>query len=72
MLTLSGKEIKQEVESQTEEAKNPETMMKNIASFVNDAIQNGKNQNEQHKIAIGIVHILIFLLFLHNFKTLNL
>ena len=54
MLTLSGKEIKQEVESQTEEAKNPETMMKNIASFVNDAIQNGKNHNEQHKIAIGI------------------
>ena len=54
MLTLSDKEIKQEVETQTEETKNPETMMKNIASFVNDAINSGKNQNEQHKIAIGI------------------
>ena len=53
MLTLSDKEIKQEVETQTEETKNPETMMKNIASFVNDAINNGKNQNEKHKIAIG-------------------
>ena len=54
MLTLSGKEIKQEVESQTEEAKNPETMMKNIASYIDDAINNGKIQNVQHKIAIGI------------------
>ena len=54
VLTLSDIEIKQEVKSQAEETKNTETMMKNIASFVNDAIQNGKNQNEQHKIAIGI------------------
>ena len=69
MLTLSGKEIKQEAESQTEEAKNPETMMKNIASFVNDAIQNGKNQNEQHKIAISMYLIYKFMLhFLHDFK----
>ena len=54
MLTLSDKEIKKEVESQNEETKNPETMMKNIASFVNYAINNGKNHNVQHKIAIGI------------------
>ena len=63
VLTLSDIEIKQEVKSQAEETKNTEVMMKNIASFVNDAIQNGKNHNEQHKIAIGIVHILIFFTF---------
>ena len=27
--------------------------MKNIAAFVNGAINDGKNQNQQHKLAIG-------------------
>ena len=50
---LLDKEIKQEVKFLTDETKNTENMMKNIAAFVNDAINNGKNQNQQHKLAIG-------------------